>query len=202
MFLPLITKNLCLVAPVYADIALVMDTSGSMGEPAGAGGPTKLHLAKSAATDFLNLLVFPGDQAAIVSFDSDAALDHILSDDRTGLIAALNGLAAGGVTRMDLGLALARGELLGPRHVAANGRDVLFLTDGRPNGVDEATVLAEAALTKAQGITLYTIGLGPGVNAGLLRSMASSPDHYYYSPSTAQLSEIYRRIAGELRCRP
>ncbi len=202
VFLPLIARNLCLAAPVYADIALVMDTSGSMGEPAWAGGPAKLQLAKSAAADFLNLLVFPGDQAAIVSFDSDAALDHILSNNRTGLIAALNGLAAGGVTRMDLGLALARGELIGTRHVSANGRYVLFLTDGRPTGTDEATVLAEAALTKAQGIALYTIGLGSDVNEGLLRAMASSPDHYYYSPSSAQLSEIYRRIAGELRCRP
>jgi PKD repeat protein len=202
VFLPLITKNLCLATPVYADIALVMDTSGSMDEPAWAGGPTKLQLAKSAATDFLNLLVFPGDQAAIVSFDSDATLDHVLSDDRAGLIAALNSLAAGGVTRMDLGLAVARGELLGPRHIPSSGRNVLFLTDGQPNGATEEAVLAEAASAKAQGITLYTIGLGSGVDHGLLRAMASSPDHYYYSPSSAQLSEIYRRIAGELRCRP
>ncbi len=202
VYLPLIMKNVCVSPFNYADIAVVMDTSGSMNEPTGSGGPTKLQAAKSAATEFLNLLVFPGDQAAIVSFDTDAVLEHILSDDRPGLIAALNTLVPGGVTRMDLGLAVARAELASPRHAPAHGRVIVFLTDGLPNGTTEDAVLAEAAAAKAEGVTIFTIGLGTNVYHDLLRAMATSSSHYYFSPSTAELNEIYRRIAEKLRCTP
>jgi hypothetical protein len=202
VYLPLIMKNVCVSPFNYADIAVVMDTSGSMNEPTGSGGPTKLQAAKSAATEFLNLLVFPGDQAAIVSFDTDAVLEHILSDDRLGLIAALDSLVPAGVTRMDLGLAVARAELASSRHVSAHGRVIVFLTDGLPNGTTEDAVLAEAAAAKAEGITIFTIGLGPDVYADLLRAMATSSSHYYFSPSTAELNEIYRRIVDALRCTP
>ena len=200
VFLPLVMRNFCALTSRHADIVLTIDTSGSMEEPTQPDGPTKLDAAKFAATNFLNLLVFPGNQAAIVSFDTDAVLEHALSDDRAGLIAALQSLMAGGVTRMDLALALSRSELVGPRHNPIHSRIVIFLTDGLPNGTTEETVLAEANATKSQGITIYTIGLGSNVNASLLREIATSASHYYFSPSTTQLTEIYERIAGTLRC--
>ena len=171
-----------------------------MNLPTTPGGPTKLAAAKSAATQFLNLLVFPGDQAALVAYDDVAGLEHMLSDNRTTLISTLQALDASGITRMDLGLAVSRNELLSPRHKPANERVIIFLTDGRPNGTTEEEVLYQAAMTKAAGITIYTIGLGNDVNAALLQQIASSPDRYYFSPTTAQLTEIYERIAGIVRC--
>jgi len=66
--------------------------------------------------------------------------------------------------------------------------------------VDEATVLDEATATKSLGITVFTIGLGQDVNGPLLQQIASSPSHYYFAPSTAELIDIYERIAGAIRC--
>jgi Mg-chelatase subunit ChlD len=198
--LPLLARNYCNLSTQYADIALVVDTSGSMNEPTKPNGPSKLDAAKAAITTFINLLVFPGDQASLVSFDTEATLEHILSNNRASLIAALQDLQPLGVTRIDLGLALARAELTGPRHLPANVRVVILLTDGHPNGTDEQTVLAEADATKALGITLYTIGLGNGVKDDFLRQVASSPAHYYASPDADQLNSIYQEIEGTLHC--
>lgn len=200
VFLPLTARNFCASETRYADIVLTIDRSGSMQHPTHAGGPTKLDAAKAAATEFLNQLVFPGDQAAIVVFSEGADLLHTLSDDRASLIASLQPLSPGGTTRIDLAIAVSRDELTSPRHRTDNGRFMILLTDGQPNGSDEAAVLDQAARVKALGITIYTVGLGTDVNAALLRQVATTPDRYYFSPSTDELIAIYKRIADTLRC--
>jgi Mg-chelatase subunit ChlD len=103
-------------------------------------------------------------------------------------------------TRLDLALALARSELIGPRHISSHDTILILLTDGIPVGTDEATVLAEATAAKAAGITIYTIGLGNDVNATLLQAIASSNGHYYPAPSANDLNAIYEQIANTIRC--
>ncbi len=102
--------------------------------------------------------------------------------------------------RIDLALIAARTELIGPNHVNGHDQVLILLTDGRPGGVSEATVLAEATTIKTFGITIYTIGLGNDVNANLLRQIATSPNHYYASPSTTELNTNYQEIANLLHC--
>jgi PKD repeat protein len=201
VYLPIVARNYCAPVAQNADIVLALDTSGSMNLATTSGGPTKLAAAKAAATHFLDRLIFPGDQAALVAYDDVAALEHMLSDSRSTLITTLQALEASGITRMDLGLAVSRNELTSLRHRPENSRAIVFLTDGRPNGTTEEEVLNQAALTKAAGITIYTIGLGDDVNDVLLQQMASSPDRFYYSPTTEQLTGIYERIVGVVRCR-
>lgn len=197
--LPIIMVNYCVETNQYADVVLALDTSGSMNDPTEPGGPSKLAAARAAATDFLNLLAFPGDQAGIVSFSGTAVLQHPLSSNRASLIAALQGNVSGG-TRIDLALAEARQELTSVRHLSGNTPTLILLTDGQPNGSDEAAVLADATLAKAAGITIYTIGLGADVNESLLREVASMPAQYFRAPSTADLSQIYEEIAGSISC--
>ncbi|MBK8902538.1 MAG: VWA domain-containing protein [Anaerolineaceae bacterium] len=197
--LPIIMVDFCVETDRYADVVLALDTSGSMDGTTEPGGPTKLAAARAAATEFLNLLTFPGDQAAIVLFSGTAVLQHPLSSDRASLIASLQGDVAGG-TRLDLALAEARKELTSVRHLPNNSPVLILLTDGRPDGTDDAAVLAQATTTKAAGIIIYTIGLGNDVNGPLLQDIATTAAHYYPAPSTADLSQIYQDIGGTLGC--
>ena len=178
----------------------MLDTSGSMSNPTEPGGPTKLAAAQSATILFLNLLTFPGDQAGIVAFASQAQLTHVLSNNRGSLIAAAQALTANGATRIDLGIHEAHLELISPRHWPDNAAAMILLTDGVPNGTTEQAVLAQADAAKASGIIIYTIGLGADVNEVLLQNIASSAAHFYPAPSTSDLVEIYQQISHIVAC--
>ena len=199
LFLPVINNNYCVDSSFFADIALTLDTSGSMNDPTEPGGPAKIEAARSAATDFLNLLTFPGDQAAVVLFADSGVLEHPLSSDRAGLIAALQGNTPG-KTRIDLALLTARQELTGARHIPANNQVIILLTDGHPNGTEETAVIAQANAAKAAGIIIYTIGLGNDTNVSLMQNIATTANHFYAAPSTSDLNEIYNQIADSLNC--
>jgi hypothetical protein len=200
LFLPFIANNSCHSTFAPVDVVLAIDASDSMLLPTEPGGPTKFVAAQSAAIAFLELLPFPGSQAAIVGFNVEAILAHPLATNLASLTMAVEGLTLDSATRMDLALVVSREELVGPRHIAGYEQVVILLTDGIPAGVTEAVVLAEAEATKAAGITIYTVGLGEDVNAGLLEAMASSPDLYYEAPSTTDLDEIYSQIANAIQC--
>jgi PKD repeat protein/uncharacterized protein YegL len=201
VYLPLLSS--CEATPIWADIALVIDTSGSMAGPTEPGGVSKLAAAQNAAATFLTFLDLANqrDQAALVAFDNIATLEHPLSRNEATLLTAINNLQLGNLTRMDLGLQTARLELTGIRHDPDNQTAIIFLTDGQPNGTTEAEVLAQALLAKNAGITIYTIGLGSDVNSSLLQAVASAPAYYYPSPSTGDLNAIYQQIASSLACR-
>jgi uncharacterized repeat protein (TIGR01451 family) len=200
LFLPFIANNSCHSTFAPVDVVLAIDASDSMLLPTEPGGPTKFVVAKSAAIAFLELLPFPGSQAAIVGFNVEAILAHPLATNLASLTTAVQGLTLDSATRMDLALVVSREELVGPRHITGYEQVVIFLTDGIPAGTTETEVLAEAAATKAAGITIYTIGLGGDVNGGLLEAMASSPDLYYPAPSTTDLDDIYSQIANAIQC--
>lgn len=200
VYLPVVLNNPCTEISTPADIILSLDTSGSMGDPAGDGSQTKLDAAKEAASNFIDLLDFPNDQAGIVSFDNDATLDHSLSVDATSLHNALQVLVAGGATRIDLALAVSRDELTGPRHNPDSSAVLILLTDGYPNGATDDEVLAEADAAKAAGVIIYTIGLGDNVHTSLMQAVATTPAHYFYAPSTAELTDIYEQIANVVHC--
>ena len=55
-------------------------------------------------------------------------------------------------------------------------------------------------LTKAAGVLVYTIGLGPALEFQALEQIASEPAQFYRAPDAEQLAEIYRQIAVEIPC--
>jgi hypothetical protein len=75
----------------------------------------------------------------------------------------------------------------------------VLLTDGLNND-GQPPVLAEGDALRADGILVYTVGLGPEVDEELLRAVATSPDGYFASPTAADLAWIYRQIAARLAC--
>ncbi|HEY4689096.1 MAG TPA: VWA domain-containing protein, partial [Anaerolineae bacterium] len=177
-----------------SDIVLVLDRSGSM------GSDNKLNDAKSAIATFLSSTNAPPDQVSLVSFADAATLDQLLTTNKAAVNAAAQALVASGTTRIDLALLVARTELASERHIATHAKIIILLTDGQQNPAGNDPVLAEANAAKAEGAIIYTIGLGPDADAALLQQIATSPGHYYFAPTSAQLDDIYRQISAAITC--
>ncbi|MCA9923812.1 MAG: VWA domain-containing protein [Anaerolineales bacterium] len=205
IFLPLILKpnpDACSPVPQPVDVALVLDTSGSMEDPITTGGEPKIDTAKNAIVQFINLMDFTKDQGAFITFDTTADLRHELSSNKAGLITAVNAATPGGSTRIDRAFETAAAELTGPRHQPDALSAIILLTDGNQNGGELSDVYTQANLAKAQGIEIYTIGFGPDANQSLLQDVASAPNYYYFAPTDNELADIYEQIAEELQCNP
>jgi len=193
IFVPLILKEKpCRPAEQHADVILAIDSSNSMIGP-------KLEAAKTAGALFIDLLQLPADQAAVVSFNSQAVLASPLSGDRAAHRAAIAALGTGPGTRMETGLATALAEMEGPRRRPGNTPVIVLLTDGRQDGEPELA-LAQAARARGQGIAVFTIGLGADVDRAFLASLAGSAARAFLAPSTADLEGIYRQVAFQVPC--
>jgi len=198
-YLPLVFRNRC--KPQRADVVLVFDTSSSMTGPAAPGsGRTKLEAALQAGRAFLNAMEFPGDQAALVTFDTDARRVQSLTGSRAELELSLAGIRAGRGTRIDRGLELAMVELLSARHRARNNPVIILLSDGLPEPGTERRSLQMALDARAAGMALFTIGLGEDADPDLLWLLAGAADRTFTAPDAEQLHAIYRQIAGRVLC--
>lgn len=200
VYLPVTLRQSCSSADISTDVIIVMDNSGSMAEPVRPGGPTRLQAAVAAAGVLVERMR-AADRAAIVAFNREAALVQELTGDKELLSAKLNGLQSAAGTRMDLGLAVAYDELVGPRAVVGNTRAVVLLTDG-VSEIEDQFVLDQAARVKPEVARLFVIGLGSAadLNFGLLRSVASSPGDFFEAPDPEQLSAIYSAVARTITC--
>jgi hypothetical protein len=79
---------------------------------------------------------------------------------------------------------------------------MIVLTDGKSNPIGPDEAVAEAGLAKADGITMFTIGLGrpDDLDAEALSAMASRPGYRYLTPDADDLAEIYAQIARSIPC--
>ncbi len=203
IYLPiLLHTQACRPETRSADVALVIDSSGSMAQTTSPGGPTKLDAAREAARSFLGQMQAGRDQASLIQFNQSARVLAPLGGDIDAVSAALDQITQDTGTRIDLALALAGQQLQSPARKAENNAVLILLTDGEPSGTTPAEVRAEADAVKAAGILIFTIGLGRELDVDLLQSMASRPDWYYAAPDTSDLAAIYERIAYEIPCRP
>lgn len=202
VYLPLLLRESCTPEQRRVDVALVLDASQSMLEPAAPGSPqTKLDAALNAARAFLDALrLDQGDQAAIVSFNSRAILLTGLTGDRPVLNAALSAIMSSPQTCIVCGLDTGARELAGPRRQSGNLPVLILLTDGRSNPQPASEAVARAAAAKAAGIRLYTIGLGADLDEAALREMVSGEGAIFHAPSGAELAGIYREIAVDIPC--
>lgn len=201
-WLPFLGRAACLRRARPTDVVLVMDSSGSMAEPAAAGeARSKLDAAREAAAAFLDALALPTDRAAVVGFEGAARLLAPLSGDRTALDAALAGLEPHPGTRIDLGLTAAGAALDSGARPEAQ-QVVVLLTDGLQNqeAAPDAAVVAAAADLRAGGALVFAIALGDQVDLALLGQITADPNRVHRSPTAAELAGIYQRLAAELDC--
>ena len=110
--------------PVTSDIVLVIDTSGSMEDNG------RMESAIKAANAFIDeLLPSKSTRIGIVSFASKAKVEQSLTNDKSSLTKAVNGLSAGGGTFTQAGVKQAE-ELL--ENSQAQYKHIVLLSDGEP----------------------------------------------------------------------
>lgn len=191
----------CVPEEQTIDVGLVIDTSNSMRDPTQAGGKVKLDAAIEAALEIVDLLKAT-DQATVVGFNATSRVVSPLTNDKSQLRDALQGLPSfqAGGTEIDAGLTAAFGELSSGRHRAGNKRSIILVTDGAQSAGDTQAVIAAANAAKAAGVTIVSVGLGADVDAGLLTQVATAPNLYFPAPNAEDLVRIYREVARLIPC--
>jgi Mg-chelatase subunit ChlD len=201
MYLPLLLHEQCTAVERRVDLALVLDTSSSMLELT-PDGNTKLAAASSAAVGMLSQLRWVnGDQAALVTFNGDAALNQPLTGDSSAITGAFGQIVTNHQTRIHRGIELAYRELTSSRHNMSNLAVMVVLTDGHADPDPVSLAVEWASIAKAAGIEVFTIGLGQDLDAEALASMASKPQYFFTTVDPTALSAVFRQIAGTIPCR-
>ncbi|MBI6618415.1 retention module-containing protein [Pseudomonas corrugata] len=150
---------------IDSNLLIVLDVSGSMKDPSGVPGLSRMDLAKQAINALLDKYDDMGDvKVQLVTFSGSAtAQSPVWVDVATAktLIAALN---AHGDTNYDAAVAMAQtsfatsGKLTDAQNVG------YFFSDGKPTlgEIDSADEAAWKAFLEANDIKNYAIGLGSG----------------------------------------
>jgi len=160
---------------IDSNVLIVLDISGSMADPSGVPGLSRLDLAKQAISALLEKYDDLGDvKVQLVTFSSGATDRTSVWVDVATAKTLLAGLNAGGGTNYDAAVAVMQsafntsGKLTGAQNVG------YFFSDGKPNEGDIGTA-DETALKNfldANNIKNYAIGLGSGVSNANLDPLA------------------------------
>jgi Ca-activated chloride channel family protein len=178
-----------------ANVALVMDRSGSM-------GGAKIELVREAVRKALAMLR-SDDRFALVVYDDriDVLVEstHASAEALRNAVERLSRIDARGQTN------LADGWLRGCEQIGAHlapelpGR-CLLLTDGLANvGITDRDELARhAAQLRARGVTTSTFGVGADFDERLLNGMAvAGGGHSYYIETPVQIPDLLTSELGE-----
>jgi len=173
------------------DIALVVDTSGSM-------GGRKIAQARAAARYLLSVL-HANDRLALVTYNTRVfiqfPLTAVTSANRGWMASRINGMYATGMTNLGGGLDIGTRQLTGARERNAVSR-VILISDGLANvGVTHPTSLTSlAAAARRNRASVTTMGVGLHFNELLLQSLAEyGGGRYHYISRAQDLVAIFRQ---------
>ena len=177
-----------------ANVLLVMDTSGSMGEQVAGTGKSKLELAKQAARNSLSQFA-ARDQVGLWMFstlldgETDyrelAAVGPMDAQHRAELAQRIDGLQPGGGTGL-YDTALAAYQFVRDHASADDINAVVLLTDGRneDDGISVDTLLNQVRTEEgARSVRLFTIGYGEDADLGTLRRISDTTNAAAYDSS-------------------
>ena len=174
---------------------LVIDISGSMDKNG------KLAAAKEAAKAYIDQMR-PGDQAGLMTYDTETYYVQPITADINVLATAIDGLVTGGDTAMFNALVEAEKNL-----EAISGRkSIIVLTDGLDNK-SQSTVDDVIAGVGQSGLTISTIGFGDastrgqvGLDEAKLKLLAEKTGGLYSFAGDAEtLSRIYQQFGQVLQ---
>lgn len=195
VYLPLVQKEECLRE--YLHVALVLDTSTSMGGSMVPGGEPKIDAARRAIRAFLDALRAGRDSAALVRFDRSASV-LASGDDPAVLLAALDRVELVSGTRIDLGLATARRALTAGLARPGGRGVVVLLGDGEPDAGTESATLDEAVRLREAGTPIYTVAVGLDADQQFLVRIAGLPERSFAVRAGEELVALYRRLGQGL----
>jgi len=184
-------------ARAQADVALVIDTSGSMAGP-------KIENARAAAAELVNKLA-DGDIVSISDFDDSARVDVpptvLDGQSRAGILAVIARLRPQGGTNMFDGLRLAeRLAFQGPPSHTV--RRVVMISDGMANvGPSSPEVLGQLAASGADGgVQVSAIGVGIDYDERTLDALAvRSSGRLYHLGEPREMTAILDREVALLQ---
>ncbi|WP_143515800.1 S-layer family protein, partial [Pseudomonas sp. R37(2017)] len=161
---------------IDSNLLIVLDVSGSMADPSGVTGLSRLELAKQAISALLDKYDDLGDvKVQLVTFSSSASDRTSVWVDVATAKTLLTGLTANGGTNYDAAVATMQtafntsGKLTGAQNIG------YFFSDGKPTSGQEIGTADETALKAfldANNIKNYAIGLGSGVSNANLDPLA------------------------------
>lgn len=174
---------------------LVMDISGSM-EKNG-----KLDAAKAAAKTYVSQMR-QGDQAGLLTYDTQMYYVQPITTDTNALITAIDGLQPGSDTAMYNALVEAQKNL----EVVEGRKSIIVLSDGLDNK-SQSTADDVISAVSAGGLTISTIGFGDpgsreqvGLDEAGLKSLAEETGGLYaFADDAASLSAIFQQYGEVLQ---
>lgn len=186
------------------DLALVLDSSGSMTITEGA--KTRQAWQREAATALVNALPQGSTSVAVVEFDSDANLVRQLTPlvpDKNVVINAINSVDASGGTTIGAGIAAAQTELLGSNATAGRTKVMVVISDGASNGSpgENADTARSAGVNQIHsvGIPGHDVTTMQRIVDGLDDNFANSADNhgtYTGFSSGSDLNALVALFAG------
>lgn len=170
------------------NLALVMDSSGSMAEEG------KMEAARGAAQALVHQLG-PADTLALVTFDDRAwvRIPTTSARDADALATAIDGLSPGGGTNLSDGLERGLAEL--DRADLRGVRRLVVLSDGMANlgETDPAALTRLASAHVDEGISVSALGVGLAFNEDLLAAMADAGGgRYQFADRPEDLGVLFR----------
>lgn len=184
-------------------VILAIDTSGSM-QAKDKSGVTSMEAARRAAVDFINMLS-KGDKVAIFSFNNNPILNLDFTDDHQAAVDAVKKLSAKYRASTCLN-DTAIEAIKKAAEIPKGRRAIILLTDGKdekgggPCSIHTPSDVIDAATTKTIRVPIYTVGVGPKVDAKELRRFASfTGGRNLLATSVAELKGFYQKIANQLK---
>ena len=185
---------------VGSSLLLLIDASGSMGDPVGSGNPqSKIAAAKSAATAALGQAAKSGSvEVAVLAFSGDCA-DPVpryqdFTRDVGRLTAFIASLQPGGGTPMADALLFANRFMDRNGRAGARDRMIMLLADGHNDCGDVDQALATL---QASGIIFRHETVGFGITptspaaADLRRVATQTGGTYHHAADAAQLADVF-----------
>ena len=173
---------------------LVVDISGSMDKNG------KLTAAKDAAKAYVAQMR-PGDQAGLITYDTQTYYVQPVTADIAALTSAIDGLKTGGDTAMYNALIEAEKNL-----ESVSGRKaIIVLTDGLDNSSKNTAEDVISTISEG-GLTISAIGFGDAAASGQqgldeagLKSLAESTGGLYSYADVQTVSSIYQQYGEALQ---
>jgi len=174
---------------------LVMDISGSMDKN------NKLAGAKDAAKSYVSQMR-PGDQAGLITYDTQVYTVQPITGDTATLINAIDGLKTGSDTAMYNALMEAEKALEG----VSGRKAIIVLTDGLDNQSQSTPEDVINGIGQS-GLTISAVGFGDastagqtGLNEAALKSLAEQSGGVYgYATDSEALKGLYQQQSRALQ---
>ena len=188
-----------------SSLLLLIDASGSMGDPVGSGSPqSKIDAAKSAATAALGRAAKTGSvEVAVLAFSGDCA-DPVpryqdFTRDVGQLTVFIDSMQPGGGTPMADALMFANRFMDRNGHVGARDRMIMLLADGQNDCGDVGQAMATL---QASGIIFRHETVGFGITptspaAADLREVATQTGGtYHHAADATQLADVFMEFVN------